>query len=382
LTYCTEDDVYAYSGTSSNLIVSVTGKTAAQVTTLIEDYIAKADRRIKQWVRVPIILHRELHLGDGEKRIFELGPSDEDMDLYDYDPQKGVEKVFAAYIGKERLHMPYPKDCNGHTNLTASSFGSSGITPTDTANSVATRQVGTYHISGTFGVGGGWLQYPSTAYLMKNIDIYKYASFILQSSSVSPTFTFSLYDIDGNANTRTFQLQVAGVRTFVSINIDQMSGTVEWEDTLFGAWRLASNSACSIELDGFSLNQGLAWGYPYGELYYTRCETYSVREGDEGVPSDGYQFRVTYSFDPFDAEYYREGAYPPYVVSASARLAGAFLWDYLQGYTLADSKIRVSGETLEPLPPKDVMLQMKRRLIREAKEDVAGYGYGHVGGVF
>jgi len=291
-------------------------------------------------------------------------------------------------LSSARLHLPYPKNCDTHTNAITNIAYSGCVAPLATDNAQASLEVGTKHLAAIF-TGAGYLHYPSTTpptpvyNLGKNIDIYDYASFILQSTTVAPTFTFSLYDISGNAITRTFQLQIANKRTLVCIAINQMTGAIDWEDTLFGGWRLATSAACTIELDGFSLNQGLAWGYPYGELYYTGCETYSVREGDAGVPSDGYPLRVTYNFDPFSAEYYRESsAYPPYIVSASARVAGAFLWDYLQGYTLADSKIRISGETLEPLPAKDVMLVMKRRLMREAREDIAEYGYGHVSGVF
>jgi len=369
--YSTESLVYYYSGLSDDLVQSVTG---SDPTTMIENFIAKADQRIKKWIRIPILLHRELHLGDGENRSFKLGSEDSDMELYDYDPEGGVEKIHAVYMGRARLKLPYPKDCDVQCENNSSDYGSSNCTITDVANTVAEKNVGDYHIQGVFSAAG-YMQYPSAQNLKKSIDHYDYVSFILETDDATVTFTLRLYDKDGNYNSYEFTLPSADIRTLVSIAIDNMTGSVDWDDVNLYYWELRADGACTVKLDGFNFNEGFAWGYPYGELYHTETETISTRDGDDGVLGSGYKIYTTYEYDPF------KQSTPANIESASARLAGAFLWDYLAGYVIADSKLRVSGETLEPLPPRDVMMVMKKRLIDEARQDVAEYGFGRVGGV-
>jgi len=248
------------------------------------------------------------------------------------------------------------------------------------ANSVASLNIGDYHINGVFSASG-YMEYPSAQNLNKNIDAYNYISFILQTDDSSITFTLRIYDKDGNNNYYEFTLPQADMRFFVHIYLDGMTGSVDWEDTPIYYWRLYADGACTAKLDGVAFNNGYIWTYPYGEIIHTETETISTREGDDGILGWGTKIHVTYSYNPFLAEYNRDGAYPPNIVSASARLAGAFLWDHLAGYVQADSKLRISGDTLQKIPEKDTMEKMKKRLIAEAKEDVAEYGYGFIGGV-
>jgi len=369
--YSTEDLVYYYSGLSDAVVQSVTG---TDPSTMITDFISKADQRIKKWIRIPILVHRELHVADGENRSFKLGSEDSDIELFDYNPEGGVEQVYAVYMNRTRLKLPYPKDCDVQTENNSSDYGSSNCTISDVANTSAEKNVGDYHIKGVFSAAG-YMRYPSAQNIAKSIDRFDYVSFILETDDATITFTLRVYDKDGNYNYYEFTLPKADIRTLVSINIDDMTGSVDWNDVNLYYWELHANGACTVKLDGFNFNEGLAWGYPYGELYHTETETYTTRDGDDAVLSSGYKLYVTYSYDPF------KQSTPANIESASARLAGAFLWDYIAGFVLADDKLRVSGETLEQLPPRDVMLVMKNRLINEAKQDVAEYGYGRVGGV-
>jgi len=160
-----------------------------------------------------------------------------------------------------------------------------------------------------------------------------------------------------------------------------MSGSVDWEDDPLYYLRLSCDGTATVQVDGIAFNNGYVWTYPYGELIHTETENISTRGGDAGVLSFGREIRVTYAFNPILAAKNRDGTYELNIQSATARLAGAFIWDHLAGYVLADSKTRLTGDTLEPVPKRDVMLQTKRRLIKEAKQDVAEYGYGYVGGV-
>ena len=374
MAYSTESGVYDFSGLSSSLVQGVTGKTEAQVSTLVTSLIAKADQRVKKWIRVPIVVRRERHVADGEKRIFELGPEDTELELYDYTSQQGVEEVFAVYEEGKRLKHNYPKDCDFCEN-NSSDWTGSNCTITDVANSVASLNVGDYHLQGVFSAAG-YMEHPDSQDLNKNIHAWDYITLILQTDDASVTFTLRLYDIDGNANYYEFTLPKADRRYCVSVLLDGFSGSVSWEDTPMYYFRLYASAACTVKLDGLCFNNGYVWTYPYGELIHVETPDITTREGDDGVLGDGTKLHVTYSFDPF------KQSTPANIESASARLAGAFLWDYLTGYVLADSKLRLSGETLEPMPPRDVMLVMKKRLIEEAKQDVAEYGFGYVGGCF
>jgi len=387
--YSTESDVYNWSGLTSGLVNSVTGKSTADVTTLVEDMIAKADNRIDKWVRLPVVHRRERHVADGEKRLFELGPEDTELELFDYNPQQGVTKkngsgpIFAIYENNYRMKMPYPKDCDECENNHAS-FGSSNITLSSMANTVASLNVGDYHLNGVLTAATGYIQYPSTPNLNKNINAYDYVTFILQTSNSAITFTFHIRDINGNSNSYEFTLPQADMRFCVSIQIGSFTGSVDWEDTPMYSWRLNFSGGSVddvVKLDGVAFNVGYVWTYPYGEVIHTETEDITTREGDTGVLGYGNRIYVTYSYNPFLAEYNRDGAYPPNIVSASARLAGAFLWDHLAGYVQADSKMRITGDTLQKIPERDTMEKMKKRLIIEAKEDVSEYGYGFVGGV-
>jgi len=348
--------------------------------------IAKADERVDKWVRLPIVIRRERHVADGEKRIFELGPEDTELELFDYNSQQGVVKkrgsgpVFAVYENNYRMKMPYPKDCDVQTENNSTDYTANNCNISNIANSIASLCVGDYYIQGGF-TGAGYLEYPSAQNLNKNINVYDYVSFILQTDDTSITFTLRLYDINGNNNYYEFTLPKADMRFYVSINIDAFTGSVNWEDTPLYYWQLYASGACGIDLDGFNFNVGYMWTYPYGELIHTATESITTREGDTGVLGSGNRIYVTYSYNPFTAEYNRDGSYPPNIVSASARLAGAFLWDHLAGYVQADSKLRITGDTLQRIPERDTMEKMKKRLIMEAKEDVAEYGYGFIGGV-
>ena len=353
--YSLEADVYTYSGLSSSLIQAVTGKSEAEVSTLVSALIDKADTKIRGSVRIPITVHREYHVADGEKRVFELGPDDEETDLYSYTSQEGVIKVYAVYMSSTKLKLPYPKDCDSFTEA-ETDYGNSNCTLSKVANSVASLNVGDYYINGVF-ADAGYLEYPSAQNLNKNINVYDYISFILQTDDATATFTLRLYDKDDNDNYYSFTLPKADMRFLVNIKINSFSGAISWSDTPLYYWRLYSDKACTIRLDGYNFNTGFMWTYPYGELLHTETEELSTREGDAGVLSEGYPVYVTYSYDPFLA------STPEYIKSASARLTGAYLWDHLAGCVNADVKLRLAADAAEPVPERDVMLRMKGRLL-------------------
>ena len=79
--YCSESDVYEAVGLDTDVVQKLSGKSESEVTTLIEAYIDKADRRIKRLLKVPIIVRKELHRFQNSKTV-ELGSYEDEFEMY------------------------------------------------------------------------------------------------------------------------------------------------------------------------------------------------------------------------------------------------------------------------------------------------------------
>ena len=77
MVYTTETAVYDRTGFNSSTIVTLSGKSTADVTTLVNGYIADAQDRIRLDIEYPIQIRNERHLGNGYKKDFDLGPEDD-----------------------------------------------------------------------------------------------------------------------------------------------------------------------------------------------------------------------------------------------------------------------------------------------------------------
>jgi hypothetical protein len=198
MVYTTEASVYSRTGLSSAGIQKVSGKSLADVSTLIEGYISDAEKQIKEDIEYPIRIKQELHYGDGSKRWFELGPEDDPYaEEGDYDPEDGLLEVYSAWFGRAKMKKPYPEDCDTFTNGVASISNSNATVTAETTIKVC----GDDSIKAVFSAAG-YIQYPSTAYLDKDIDAFSDVFFWFRTTNRSITFTLRLYDKDGSGYNR------------------------------------------------------------------------------------------------------------------------------------------------------------------------------------
>lgn len=364
MSYTSESEVENATGIYSALTQRVTKKSASEVTTLINGFITKATKEIRDRLRLPIVVAREYHKGDGEKNIFDLKCISEE-NWFEYDPENNLEAVKAVWFSEQRKHMPYPEDCEQGTENNSSDYGTSNVTVSDEETIV---KAGSYSLKAIFSASG-YIEYPSAKNLNKNIDIHKYNSFWLRTNNKDTVFTLRLYDKNNNYNSYEFTLDKADIWYDVHLKIDDFdNSTVDWEDTKLYYWRLYANGACTIYLDNFNFNNG--WMFTAPEGLFIVCID-SDNAGDE-PPATGYPFWVTYTYDPF------KSSTPANIDEATACLAGIRLIDHLRGKKSAellfDLKIDPDIVDVSASSPGG-MLGIRTKLEERAEKLLAGYGY-------
>ncbi len=362
--YCTEQKVFDACGWKTEKVQSVTGKSGAEVTSLITDYIAWGEKTIKEWVRIPIVERMELHVGDGEKFEFDLGPEDEEF-AADYNPLNDVNKVYAAYMYNKRVKLPYPKaDCELGTENESNLWAVSNATANDEGNIVA---AGSYAIEATF-TAAGYIRYPTTEDLNKNINVFGWVAFRFRTNDATKTFQVKLYDRSGNTNTYGFTVYKADAWFIIMIKIDDFDGSISWDQENLYYLDIYASGACTIYVDNLNFNDGLFWTIPQGKLVYSCAQkpTYTYKS----APSDGYEFYVTYDFDPFNT------TIPKNIEEACACLAGVKLLDHLLGYRTQDSAFILDAEDGTIRADKLSLEITRSRILKRAKELVGQYGYG------
>lgn len=369
MSYCDETDVHSAAGTTSAKIQTITGKTEAQVTTLITSFITWATQTIKDWIRIPIIQRRELHLGDGEADEWTLGPEDEDA-IYSlsgsYNPENCVNKVYAMYAYTTRIKLPYPKDdCDLGCEGEASSWTGSNATISD---ETAIYAAGAKSIKAIFSAAG-YIRYPSTEDLNKNIDIYDWVAFRFRTTDATKTFTFKLYDRSGNVETYNFTVHKANVWYKIMIKVDDMDGSIDWEHENVYYIDIYANGACTIYVDNLNFNDELFWTIPQGKLVHCHklAPTYSSTEGEL---AEDYELYVTYDFDPFKV------TTPANIEEACACLAAVKLFDHLLGFRVQDTGFVLDAEDETARMDRFTMEHRRTQLLERAKQLVGEYGYG------
>jgi len=363
MTYCSEQDVYDVTGMNSSIVQEMSGKTEAEVTTMINGFISKAEARIKRELKIPIVIRKEVHKGDGYTIVFALGPEDEDYGIFDYDPENKVEEIYAVYHGGRRVKLPYPKDCDEFTEETASSWSVSNATVSDESSDV---KCGSYSVKIVFS-SAGEAKYPSNANLAKNIKPWNYIAFWFKSSSKDVTFQLRLYDKDGNYEYHEFTVEKANVWYPIRLKVDEFTGSIKWQDKKLYQIGLYADGACTVYFDNFNFNDGWWWSYPSGTINYGGKSDDKFSSGDEVY--------VTYSYDPFKV------SVPDEIEEACACLAGVMLIEYLIGARLRTTAFEVMSETIEPPMDKFTLENLRTRLIRRYERALASYGYGHIGGI-
>ena len=118
--YSVEDDVYSATGLTSLFLQTLGKLSGAEITTLVNGYIAKADERIRRWMGIPITVRKEGHEFFNNP-IIELGPDREDpFEMFgSYNPENKAVEVYAIYYNEYRTKIPYPKDWDMFTEPSA-----------------------------------------------------------------------------------------------------------------------------------------------------------------------------------------------------------------------------------------------------------------------
>jgi hypothetical protein len=376
MSYSTESDVYDETGLTSAWTQQLTGKNAADVTTLINNFIADADDKINKRIGIPITVHRELHKGTGEDDEFDLCAEDEFGFFEEYDPANNTVEAFACYFDCKRKKRPYPKDCD-QTESIASACAVSNAAVTDETTIVA---CGSNSLRAVFSAAG-WVRYPdisSQSVLNKNIDIFDFVSFRIRCSSAAVNLTLRLYDRDGNYCSVTFAVDRADNWFVMHFDIDSdftYPVAFDWDDTKLWYWELHADGACTVYFDNLNFNDEWFITAPQGKfciahrIDYLQSAGGSRAQGEE-PPPDGYEFYVTYSVNPFLS------SVPQCIAEASAKLAGVKLIDHLIGVRERNTAFLVEGDTLITAPDRETMYHTRSRLISEAKQCIADYGYG------
>lgn len=369
MAYSSEEDVYEATGMNTTVVQNLSQKNAAEVTTLINDYIAKADDRIKRLMKIPISIRKEKHEFDGRNFTVELGPDQDEFEVFDYDPENCVEVIYALYGStKRRIKLPYPKDCDilteDITNMTGSNV--------TLAKEETIVKCGDASIKATWTAIDGYFAFPTDANLNKSLYPWTYVGFWFRTSNKDAKFKLRLYSDATTYNEWEFQLTLADVWYVVSVPLGEFdTENITW--CTQGVYCQQIQISCDTNstvayFDNFNFNEGFFWTYPEGLLCWSKDQ-------DEQCPSE--IVYVTYAYDPYKVS----GTVPEVVEQASAKLAGVYLLDYLVGIRIRTVGFEQMSESLEFDANREVLVAQRNKVQKEAAELLATIGYGFTTGI-
>ena len=341
MVYTTESDVLNTIGFDSATIQAVSGKDASGVTALIAGYISDAEKEIRDYIGYPIKISKELHYGDGNKNIFDLGPEDDPYaEEGDYDPEDCLIEIYNVWFGNAKMRKPYPEDCElGTEDVYDSWTGDTTITEDDT------EQVhGDNCVKIVFASANQYAQYPDnsgTVYLDKIIDSWSDLFFYAKTTDASATFTVRLYDKDGNYAYETFTLRQNNVGEYIWLDLDTFHDLLDWDDTRVQYLRIYSDKACSLYVDNLCFADSWAFTAPVGYFHTSVAHNIS----SESPPSYGYPFFITYGYDPFLS------SIPRNIRRAADYLVGVYLIDFLRGIKYQETDLEIFNESMEAATP-------------------------------
>lgn len=145
------------------------------------------------------------------------------------------------------------------------------------------------------------------------------------------------YDKDGNSESQSFSPRQNSIPQYFWIDIDEMTDTIDWDDTRLQYIRFTADGACTFYVDNLCFADSWAFTKPTGYFHTSVADNIS----SETEPSYGYPFYVSYSYDPFLA------SVPTMIQEAAEWLAGVYIIDYLRGIRYINTSLEVWGETLE-----------------------------------
>jgi hypothetical protein len=363
-TYATPTDVYNASGFAADALKRILEMDDDELEDLINDYLLEAEGYVKEAVDIPSVMAFEVHRGTGEDDEFDLGDDDE-LFVNSITVTNCIELVKACFFEGRKKKLPFPKDCDTPTD-DYSLWDSTGYTqPSDESTIV---KAGDVSMKFDWSGGAGTARYPdvsSDEYIDENIDIFSFMFLRLRASVANVTVTIRLYDADGNYNEATFLITKANHWYKAMLDLDEdFTSTINWDDTNLMYLTISVDKACTLYADNLNFNDDWCFTAPSGKLLIMH------RSVDEPAP-DGFQFMVTYTYDPFKA------SVPKLINSATKRFAAAKVVEHLIG--VRESFVTYESEDLDLIPDKEALYAKKGSLEAAAKADLRKYGYGWSG---
>lgn len=359
MAYSTEENVYEATGMTTAMIQSLSEKSAEQVTALINDYIAKADDKIRRLLKIPISIRKERHEFDGRNKTVELGPHEDEFEIFDYDPENCVEGVYALFnANKRRIKLPYPKDCDEKTEAHTDYSSSNCVLSTE----AIIKKCGDASIKAIFS-DAGYFGFPADADWQKSIYPWDYVGFWFRTSDPTQTYKLRLYS-GASYNEWSFTVDKADVWYIISINLSEFdTESIDWstQGVLLDEARIYAEDICTIYFDNFNFNDGFFWTYPEGLICWSK-------NAATNYPNE--IVFVTYYYDPY------KNTVPPAIEEASAKLAGVHLLNYLVGIRIRTVSFEQMSESLEFDADREVLVAHRNKLQKEAQEALASIGYG------
>lgn len=363
--YATEEDVLDESGFTKEMIERITEMDDTEVTNLINRFLLRAESKVKELLNIPHIVPKELHLGDGETDEFDLGPEDEEFFIGE-DVEDCVERVINCFFKRVRKQRPYPRVCDEYTDdKTKWDTNASYVQPT---NENTIKKAGEYSMHFTFSsiLKARYPDVSSDEYIDRSIDMYNFMFFRIRSDTNDVDLTVRLYPADATTwNEATYTIAKKGKWYLVMLHLDDdFTSDVDWNDDNLYHFEIEVDKACEIYLDNLCFCDDWAFTAPSGKLVIMRKST------DECAYPYGYDFYVTYTYDPFKVEV------PECIKSATAQLAAVKLVDHLIGIREGMTAFELEGETMIAIPDKETLYARKGSLLARARENLAAYGYG------
>ena len=364
--YCNEDDVYGAVGTSNAFLQKLGTLSSAQITTLVNSLIDKADERIRRLIGAPITIRKEGHEFFNNPTL-QLGPDREDpYEVYgDYDPADKVQEIYAIYYNEYRLKIPYPKNMDQFTEAEALDGWSAthGIMTADTTDFMC----GTASLK-TVMASAGSIQYPKTHNLHKRIYPWFYMGFWFKCTDPTAKFTFRIVRSTGSyyygnfnaLNADTWEVVQLNVRRFQFANIggEGAQPDFNWILTYTEYIEITCDKACTFWIDNFCFNDGVFASYPQGTICWCMPEWYPTG-----------RIQVTYSFDPYAKDV------PEALSEAAAKFAGARLLDWMIGQRQQKIAFDEMADTLAESPDRETLENTRRRLELEGYEALESIGF-------
>jgi hypothetical protein len=363
---------------NSLTIQNLSGKSAGEVTTLVEGFITKAQDRIREDVEYPIRVRGELHLMDGQNNRFDLGPEDDPYaSEADYDPMDGLVEVYSVKSGGYKVMKPNPEDCDSWTEFTSAIIDSSWTGSNATITSESTIKVaGLYSVKSVFS-GGGSISYPLTRDLDLLIYPYYYIFFWIRTSDNSKSLKIRLYTKDDTYMEDDITLRQSNVGQYYWIRMSAMDNpnSINWGDnvTRLQYVEFISGDACTIYVDNMCFAREWAFTAPAGLLQIARADNVL----GEGPPSESYPYVVDYGYDPFMS------AVPGTIAEACEWLTGIYIIDYLRGIRYNKTSFDVFGSTLEldTDASREGLMGVRTKMLSNYWECLRNWGLGSYGWV-